>query len=132
MSEENLSRVRHIHAEWARGNWEAGRELMATDAHVSWQVPEGFMDAHGLEELTPKVRDFLGQWREFRFEANEFTELNEDSFLVTGSIYGVGKASGVEVKAPGFYVWRFHNDRIVRFHAGFAREEALIAAGLSE
>ena len=132
MSEETLERLREIHAEWARGNWQAGRELMTRDVHISWQVPEGFIVAQGLEDVAPKLRDFLGQWREFRTEAHEFVELDETSFLVVGSNYGVGKTSGVEVEATCFYVWRFRDGKVVRMHSGFNRAEALEAAGLRE
>jgi hypothetical protein len=132
MSEENVERLRQIHAEWARGNWRAGREVMASDVHVSWEVPEGFIVARGLEDVGPKLRDFLGQWREFRTEADEFIELDENSFLVVCTNHGIGKASGVEIDAPYFYVWRFRDGIVVSMHSAFARAEALEAAGLQE
>ena len=132
MSQENLERVRRIHAEWARGNWQAGADAMTPDVHISWQVPEGSIVAHGIEEVGPKLRSFHGQWQEFRSEPQEFVELDNDAVFVVALNQGVGKTSGVSVEATCFYIWRFRDGLVVRMHSGFDRDETLEAARLSE
>ena len=52
--------------------------------------------------------------------------------LVTLRYFGRGKASGVEVAAPGWHVWTVQEGKAVRWLVFGTEEEALEAAGLRE
>jgi hypothetical protein len=66
MSQEKIEALRRIYSERARGNFAGSLELLAEDAVISWEVPEGRTVSHGLEEAARKFRSFLSQWDSFR------------------------------------------------------------------
>jgi ketosteroid isomerase-like protein len=132
MSQENVEALRQIYAEWARGNFAAGVELYAPDVVCTWQVPEGRIYSHGVQEVGPNFREFLRQWRQFRIEPDEFIELDERCILAVVRVYGSGKHSGAETAARNFHVWVFKQGEIVEQHIYFDRSAALQAARLSE
>ena len=132
MAEEKIEALRQIYSERARGNFAGGRELLAEDAVISWEVPEGRTVSHGLEETARNLRSFLSQWESFRTEAEEFIELGEQNILVVGRLRGTGKHSGAATEARTFEVWVFDGNKVVGQHQSFNRAEALEAAGLSE
>jgi ketosteroid isomerase-like protein len=132
MSEEKIEALRRIYSERARGNFAADRALLAEDAAITWEVPEGRTVSHGLEEAVRNFRSFLSQWDSFRTEAEEFIELGEQNILVVGRIRGIGKHSGAATEANTFEVWVFDGNQVVGQHQSFSRAGALEAAGLTE
>ena len=130
MSEQNLEQLRRAYSEWARGDFRTGRVRMAPDVRCSWQTPEGPMEGHGPEEVERNFREFLQQWNDWRTEAREYVEIDENSFLVVTRCFATGKQSGVEVESTIFHAWVFKDDEAVEWHSYFDREAALKAAGL--
>ena len=53
-----------------------------------------------------------------------------ESVVVLTRYLGRGKASGVEVDAPGAHLWRMRNGKAVRLEIFSSRERVLDAAGL--
>ena len=131
MSRDKLELLRPLLAEWAKGNFWAGPELMAADITYHAAMPADFV-AHGLEETVRLVTGVLDHWTDYRIEAEELEDLGEDSVLVVGRQRGTGKLSGAEVEYPIFIVWKFRENEVVGVYFEGTRDAALEAAGLSE
>ena len=130
MSEENVERLRAVYAEWAKGNFDVGREIFATEFAFEPQTPDERATL-GRDDVEGHMREFLAQWREFRIEAEEFADFGE-AVLVTERQHGIGKSSGVETDQTFYSVWTFRNGLVVRVRWDTSRASALGAAGLSE
>lgn len=129
MSEAHIESLREIWAEFARGNFAVGRELLADDVVFTWEVPEGDTVCHGPAEVARKLGDFLGQWTNFRSVAQAVEQLDDERVLVVAHQYGRGRSSGVAVEDEVFIVWTFAGDKVVRVEWRFDRERALAASG---
>jgi ketosteroid isomerase-like protein len=133
MSEGLVAALREVYAEWARGNFRAGRELLDPDiVFETFAAGEGLVRTRGPEELAEYMRQtFDLVWAEFRVEAEEFVDAG-DRIVVGGRIRGRGHGSGVKVDGPVFMVWTFSDGRAVLQQWFADRSEALEAAGLRE
>jgi ketosteroid isomerase-like protein len=133
MSDGLVTALREVYAEWARGNFRAGLELLDPDlVFETFTGDEGPVRTRGLEELERRMRQtFDLVWSEFRVEAEDFTDAGE-RIVVSGRIRGRGRGSGVSVNGPVFMVWTFSDGRAVRQQWFAERSEALEAAGLRE
>jgi ketosteroid isomerase-like protein len=134
MSQENVEVVRRTYVEWERGNMQAGVELF--DPAISF---ESFMPdanerivANGPEEVEAFMREFLGQWRDFRLIGEEFRAVGSDKVFAAGYQTASGRQSGVAVEDTIFSVWTFRNGKVVHLLFDRDRQKALEAAGLSE
>ena len=132
MSQEKIEALRRIYSERSRGDFTGGRELVAEEAVISWEIPEGRTVSSGREETRQNFRSFLSQWESFVTEADEFIELDERSILVVGRMRGRGHQSGADVEARTFEIWTFKDGKVIGQHQSFDRERALEAAGVSE
>jgi ketosteroid isomerase-like protein len=130
MASNRVERLRPVYAEWAKGNLGAATELLALDLVYSGYSPEGPVRTQGLEEFGRFVAAFLADWDDYRVEADEFVQLEDDVVLVVGRHYGSGKRSGIVVDDPLFNVWVFSGEQVVGLHFHRDRESALTAAGL--
>jgi ketosteroid isomerase-like protein len=125
--------VRQVLAEWQRGNWEAGGELLADDAVVSWQEPPyDLVECRGPAEVSRRLASFLEQWRAFWIEPSEISRLDADSVLVVAKQVNIGKASGARIERTTFIVWTFDGDRVTQIRWNWDRSKALEAAGLEQ
>jgi ketosteroid isomerase-like protein len=132
MSQDKVDALQRVYSGWERGDFSVGAELLTTDVFVTWEVPEGWITAHGQEELQQRMLESLEPWREFRIKAEEFIALNEDSVLVAQRNHARGKQSGAQLEQPSFSIWVFEGDKVAALYGCFDRDEALQAAGLSE
>lgn len=130
MPEEKLERLRPILAEWERGNFAPGAEVLAPDVWLSAFVPDGMVVAHGWEEISRFLREFLAQWSSYRIEVESLEELDDSAVLMEGRQYGTGKASGVEIADSLNIVFSFEGGRVVAMYWHPERAGALGAAGL--
>ena len=128
--EGSIDRLRDIYAEWAKGNFRAGRDLFAPDLAFEPRSPDqnAVLAADDVEE---HMRGFLAQWSEYRVEAQEFTEFG-DTVLVTERQTGTGRSSGVEIDQVFYAAWTFRDGFVVSLRWDTDRDSALEAAGLSE
>jgi ketosteroid isomerase-like protein len=129
---ENLERIKPIVAQWATGNFTGGLELIADDIIHTGYVPEGVLTFRGRERFLRWLGEFFSQWRDYRVEAEELTELGDDAILIAGRQIGTGASSGVEITEPVFIVLVFREGKIVGNHWHVDRGEALMAAGFGE
>jgi ketosteroid isomerase-like protein len=132
MLQENVEVVRRIFDGWATGDLSAGAE--AFDRHVVFIISRDFPAwgvQSGVEEMREYMRDFLAQWEEATFHAQEFRSVG-DTIVVDVVQRARGKASGVEGELRFFAMFKFRGRRIVRYEIVMHEHEALEAVGLSE
>jgi ketosteroid isomerase-like protein len=134
MSEENVELVRRTYAEWERGNMTAGVELFDPEIVFESFMPDANerVVANGPGEVGSFMRDFLGQWRDYRLIADEFREVGKGKVFVAGRQAATGRQSGVGVESPMCSVWTFRNGKVVGLLFEPDIQTALEAAGLRE
>ena len=134
MSEENVEIVRRIYAEFERGNFAAGLEWYDPEVRFETWMPDSSenVTARGIAELGNFMRNWFGQWTNYRVIGDEFREVGDDKVFVGGRQAATGHQSGAEVESPGFGVWTFRGGKVVELFLHYDRDKALEAAGLSE
>ena|SRR5436305_8180557 len=98
---ENLDLVRSIYADWERGDF----------GSVGWADPEieymlaggGPADGkwRGLAGMVEGFGHYLSAWEDFRVQAVEYRELDDERLLVLTRYTGRGKTSGLELGQAG-------------------------------
>jgi ketosteroid isomerase-like protein len=134
MSQENVEVVRRTYAEWERGHMTAGVELFDSEIVFESFMPDANerVVAHGPEEVEAFMREFLGNWRDYRLIGEEFREIGKDKVFVAGHQAATGRQSGIPVEGPMCSVWTFRNGKVVGLVFEPDSQTALEAAGLSE
>jgi ketosteroid isomerase-like protein len=128
----NLDLVRSIYADWERGDYGS------TDwAHpeMEYVIADGPSPGvwRGPAEMANGTRELLSAWDDWRGEAEEYRELDDERVLVLTRFRGRGKASGValgEIGATGASLWHVRDDRVQRLVTYFNRDRALADLGL--
>jgi len=133
MSSANLDLVRSIYAAWERG------ELFSS---VEWADPEiecVFADGPepgrwtGPVGMAGALRDRLSTVEDFRFEVDEYRQLDDERVLVLARFSALGKTSGLEVgQLPTKMAALFSvgDGKVTRQVVYFDRERALADLGL--
>jgi ketosteroid isomerase-like protein len=127
----NLELVRSMYAAWQRGDF-SGSEWAHPD--IEWVIADGPSPGRwrGPSGMTEGWRDFLGAWEEFRVEADEYRELDDERVLVLAHFIGRGKRSGLEaeeISARGAHVLHIRGGKVTRSVTYFDRERALADLG---
>jgi ketosteroid isomerase-like protein len=92
----NLDLVRSIYADWERGDFGITGWASPDLEFVIVDGPEpGAL--RGLGATKQAWREFLTSWDDFRAEAEEYRELDQERVLVLHHFGGRGKSSGLEV-----------------------------------
>jgi len=71
------------------------------------------------------ARDFLRAWGEYRFEADEYRELDNERVLVLTHSSGRGRTSGVELARMRAHLVHVRDGKVTRFVTYFDHERAL-------
>jgi ketosteroid isomerase-like protein len=131
---ENLDLVRSIFADWERADYTsvewAHPEIEYV--HVDGPAPGNW---RGISELAGAWRDFLSAWEEFRPDAYEYREIDDERVLVLFHVSGRGKASGLEVEqmqTQGAELFHVRGDKVTRLVHYWDRDRALADLGLEE
>jgi ketosteroid isomerase-like protein len=134
MPQENVEVVRAIYEEWEKGNFLAALPLLDQEVTFETFMPDSdqLVVVQGLERLASFMRDWFGQWRDYRVTADEIRAVGTDHVFAAGRQAATGRQSGVEVDSPGFTVWTFRAGKVVRLLAHYDRDAALQAVGLLE
>jgi ketosteroid isomerase-like protein len=133
MASANLELVRSIIATWERGDYRSAEwahpeiEFVAADgpAPDSWT---------GLEGLAAGWREALRGWEEFRFEAQEYRELDDERVLVLTHYSARGKTSGLEIgqmRTDGAALFHVRSGQVTKLVGYWDRERALADLGLA-
>jgi ketosteroid isomerase-like protein len=132
MSLSNLDLVRSIYAAWERGDFSSAEwahseiEFVAADGAETGKA--------GLAATADGVREFLSAWEEFRVEADEYRDLDDQRVLVLDHRSGRGKTSGLDlghVRTTGARLFHIRDGKVTRLIVYFDRERALAQLGLS-
>ncbi|MGH2952365.1 MAG: nuclear transport factor 2 family protein [Solirubrobacterales bacterium] len=134
MSEENVKQVRSGYEAFARGDVDAVLELL--DPDVDWHP--AIAPILGVETMrgTEAVRRFLTRdlfegFDQFRADPLSFEDLG-DFVLVMVRYTGRGESSGIELDQRFATLYELRDGKTVTMRDYSTREEALMAAGLSE
>ena len=123
--------LRPVYAEWARGNFRAGGELLHDD--VEFVPLERLPDSapvHGRGALDAYMLRLFETFRDYRAEALRFEPAGE-RVLVHVHQWGTSRSSGLAVELDYFHVWTFHDGRVKRIENVGEEADARRAAGLA-
>jgi ketosteroid isomerase-like protein len=84
--------------------------------------------------MTESFRDFLGAWKDFRAEVEEWRELDDERVLVLIRFSGRGKTSELDLdqmRAKGATLYHIRRGKVTRIVTYFDRDRALADLGLS-
>jgi ketosteroid isomerase-like protein len=96
MAQENMDVVRSICGAWDRGDYSATGWAHPDIEFVAVGGP-GPGTWSGLAGMAEGWREWLNAWEDFRQEADEYRELDEERVLVTFRMRGRGRTSGVDL-----------------------------------
>jgi ketosteroid isomerase-like protein len=134
VSRENVEVVRSIYAAWERGDFSSAEWAHPEIEYVQVEGPAPGV-WRGAADMAEGSRDFLSTWEEFRIEADEYRELDDERVLVLQRHSGRGKTSGLEVaqmRATGASLFHIRGGKVTRLVGYFDRERALADLGLRE
>ena len=128
----NLDLVRSILADWERGDF---RRADWAHPEIEYLIADGPSPGRwrGLAGMAEAMRDWLGNWEDFRIEADEFRELDDERVLVFAHYSGQGKTSGLEigqVRMTATTLLNIRDGKVVRLVTYFDRDRALADLGL--
>jgi ketosteroid isomerase-like protein len=132
MGSGNLEFVRSIYAAWERDDYSS----------TEWAHPDvEFVLADGPDPgswrgragMAEGWRAFLSNWGDYRFDVEDYRELDAERILVLIRVRGRGRTSGLElgqVGAEGANLLHVRGGKVVRLALYFARDRALTDLGL--
>jgi ketosteroid isomerase-like protein len=130
----NLDLVRSICADWERGDFSS-----AEWAHpeIEYVLADGPAPGTwtGLAGMSAGFRDYLDAWEEYRYQADDYRELDGEHVLVLACHSGRGKTSGLElgqVEAKGAMLFHVRSGKVRRLVNYYDRERALADVGVKE
>jgi ketosteroid isomerase-like protein len=130
----NLDLVRSIYASWERGDWSS-----AGWAHsqIEFDIADGPEPGIriGIAAMAESWQEWLSAWEDYRIEAEEYRELDQECVLVLNRYGGRGRTSGLEIGEAGgtraatiFYV---RDGKVIRLVGYNNRDRALVDLGLA-
>src|SRR2546426_6329248 len=130
---ENLDLVRSIYAAWERGDFSRTDWADPEIEYVFTGGPEPGSRT-GLTGMAEGWRQWLSAWEDYRVEADEYRELDEERVLVLSRLGGHGKASGLplgQIRLEGTELFQLRAERVVRLVIYWDRERAFADLGLA-
>jgi ketosteroid isomerase-like protein len=130
MSSANLDIVRSIYADWGRGDWSVG----------DWAHPEiEFVLADGpdpsswvgVSASAEAWRQFLSAWTDYRGQAREFREIDDERVYVLIHVTGRGKTSGLAMERLSANLLTLRSGKVTRLAVYWDAENALAELGLA-
>jgi ketosteroid isomerase-like protein len=133
MASANVDLVRSIYAAWERGDFSSTEWAHPEIEYVIADGPEPGSWT-GLAGMAEAMRSILSAWEEFRGEAEEYRELDDERVLVLTRRSGRGKTSGLELgkmRAKGAQLFHVRGGKVTRFVTYWEGEGALADLGLA-
>ena len=134
MSQQNVEMVRALYATWERGDFGSVEWAHPEIEYVIADGPEP-RTTTGLAGMAETHRAFLSAWEDWRVEAEECLELDDDRVLVPFHFNARGKESGLEVGqvwTKGATVFHLRAGKVARIVQYLDRDHAPDATELSE
>jgi ketosteroid isomerase-like protein len=134
MPSPNLDLVRSIYTDWERGDFFSSADW----AHPKIEVvladgPEPGIWT-GVGGMAEAARLRLSGWEEYRFQAEEYRELDAERVLVLVDRSSRGKASGLDLaqlKTKTAHLFHIRDGKVIRLVAYFDHQRALADLGLA-
>ena len=113
---ENLELVRAVVASWERGELWPEQWSEWADPEIEFVTVGGPEPSRhvGLADARPRIEAFMDVWEEYRVEAEEYRELDDEHILVLTRQSGRGKGSGVEIQQLRATLFEIRGGRITR------------------
>jgi ketosteroid isomerase-like protein len=133
MASANVELVRSIYADWERGDFSSTEWA---DPEIEFATADGLTPGSwtGLAGMAEGWRGFLDAWEDWRVDADEYLELDDERVLVLTHLSGRGKTSGLEVgqmRTKGAQLFHVRNGHVSKYVFYFDRERALADLGLA-
>ncbi len=134
MSQENLELVRSILAFWERGDMSLSKWAERAHPEIEITVVGGPEPSshRGLGDATPDIDAFLSLWDDYRVEAEEYRELDDERVLVLTHQSGRGRGSGVTIEARRASLFHIRDGKVTRRVNYWDRDRALADLGVEE
>jgi ketosteroid isomerase-like protein len=137
LASKNLDLVRSIYADWERGDW--SRADWA-DPEIEFVVADGPAPGRwkGLTDMPVGVRtSVIDAWEDYRAEATEYRDLEQERVLVLFRGVGRGKASGISLERltrgeQGVSVFDIRDGKVSRIVLYYDRDHAFTDLGLED
>ena len=129
----NLDLVRSIFADWERGDFSRADWAHPECEYVVVGGPEPGSWT-GLAGMAEAMRGMLSAWEDYRIDAAECRELDDERVLVFTRASGQGKASGLDVgqiRAEGTDVFHIRQGKVTKLVLYADRDRALADLGLA-
>jgi hypothetical protein len=131
---DNLRLVHSILEGWERGNF---RWVDWADPQIEYAIVDepGSQVGRGVAAMGRTWRDFLTAWDDYRVEAEEYHQLDDERVLVALAAQGRGKASGLDIGTTGgrrrsATVFHLRGGKVTRLASYFDCNRALADVGL--
>jgi ketosteroid isomerase-like protein len=129
----NVELVRSIYAAWERGDYSS---VEWADPEIEYVIDDPLSPGSwtGLADMAKGWRDWLSAWEDFRAEAHEYRELDENRVVLLTDFTGRGRVSGVEVgkvRTQGAGLFHLHGGKVTRLVLYFNRDQGLDDLGLA-
>ena len=124
--------VRSIYATWERGDFSSAAWAHPDIEYVQADGPEAGK-WKGLPAMAEQFRGFLGTWQDWRVEAEEYRQIDDERVIVLFRFSAQGKGSGLEVgqmRTDGATLFHLRDGKVTRLAQYFDRRAALEAVGL--
>jgi ketosteroid isomerase-like protein len=131
MSEENVEVVRGLFERMARGDLHAPDLVDPSIEHTRTGFDGVDLSGRwrGHDGLWTAVLDIVRVFDDFRMEADQFIDLDQNRVLVLARHRGVGRISGAPFESKVAHVFRFRDGLIVRWDVYAEPDEARRAVG---
>ena len=133
MASENEEMAQRAYAAFSRSGVEG--ILGFLDPEIEWRMWEEFARGSRLFNGHQGVREvltlFTENYDDFRADADEFIDVDDERIIVSVCLTGRAKGSGEEQRFELFHLWKIRDGQAVRLDVYGTREEALEAARTS-
>jgi ketosteroid isomerase-like protein len=133
MSQENVELVRSMYAAWESGDYSSAQWAHPEIEYVEADGPAPGSST-GLAGMAETFRDWLSTWEEWRVEAEEYRDLDDERVLVLFHFSARGKTSGLDVAqigTKGANLFHLRGGKVTRLVQYLDRERALADLGLA-
>src|SRR5205823_3363261 len=131
---ENLDLVRSIYADWERGEF-GSSEWAHPDIECEFADGPDPASWTGLAGMGEGMRSWVSAWDEFRVEADEHRELDNERVLALVHLKARGKTSGLDLgrtQTQGANVFHICEGKVTRLIIYLDRACAFADLGLKE
>jgi ketosteroid isomerase-like protein len=131
MSQENVEIVRRGYQAYARGDTDAMLRDGDAEMVIYREEPDG-ATFHGRDGLLNAIAEWVEDFEDFEFRAEEFIDANDDQVVVRVHQSATGTQSGAPIEGEFWFVHTLRDRKLTRLDMFASKEKALEAAGLSE